>query len=379
MKKIIDLAIAKLSRVLPAWEANNAIVASSDQAAHQYTLPVNINAMTEEVAAHYKNMVSIAPKSIAALHLYTVANAYVSWHGAMFRDLRLFKPEMSPDVDGFFRDSFLLKQWLQPKKIRRYDEAALVHDIWSAQNYYHWLVESLPRLLVLRKYYPTIGLLVPEPTPSFIKITASLLGFEKLIPIKKDEIAQVQSLIVPEKRRYLEMALEDTTNKPGEFSLSTVRDELMQHLDTPSRLPYRRIYVSRAKQKVRRVSNEAAVEQVLKKHGFETVFFEDLSIQQQMELMRETAIMVGLHGANLTNLMFLQPEAKVVELINLDSEKYLFYFFLASYFNISYYAATCRSATGAVNNQVDVVVDTDELDAVIAATLFKPTTPALME
>ncbi|MBX0292130.1 glycosyltransferase family 61 protein [Hymenobacter sp. HSC-4F20] len=369
LKKVIDFSIAKLSKVLPAWEATTVVNTFPEVPAHRYTLPGNIGSMPEEVAAHYQKMADEAPTTLPALHLYTIANANVSWHGAMFNNFRLFKPEMSPDVDVFFRDSFLLKQWLQQNKVRRYDEAALVYDIWSAQNYYHWLVESLPRLLALRKYYPNISLLVPDPTPSFIKVTTSLLGFEKLIPIKKDEIARVKSLLVPEKVPYLVMSLEDTTAGQGDFSLTTVRNELLRALDKPNRLPHRRIYVSRAKQAVRRVSNEVAVEQVLKKHGFETVFFEDLSFKEQMALMQETAVLVGLHGANLTNLMFLQPTAKVIELINLDSEKYLFYFFLASYFNISYYASTCRSATGDVNNQVDVVVDTAELDSVLLSAL----------
>lgn len=379
LKKVIDFATAKLSRMLPAWEASDVINTFPESAAHRYVLPGNIDSMPVDVADHYRKMVSDAPNVIPALRLYTVADANVSWHGAMFRNLRLFKPEMSPDVDGFFRDSFLLKQWLQPKRVRRYDEAALVYDIWSAQNYYHWLVESLPRLLALRKYYPTIGLLVPEPTPSFIKVTASLLGFEKLIPIKKDEIAKVKSLIVPEKVPYLVMSLEDTTGGQGEFSLTTVRDELLREVDKPTLVPHRRIYVSRAKQSVRRVSNEAAVGQVLEKYGFETVFFEDLSFTEQMELMRETAVLVGLHGANLTNLMFLHPATTVIELINVDSEKYLFYFFLASYFKISYYSATCRSVTGDVNNQVDVVVDTEELNSVIAAALSGQPEASMLE
>ena len=247
LKKTIDFATAKLSRMLPAWEASDVINISPESAAHRYILPVNISSMPKEVADHYRDLVNSAPKSIPALRLYTVEDANVSWHGAMFNNFRLFKPEMSPDVDVFFRDSFLLKQWLQPDQVRRYDEAALVYDIWSAQNYYHWLVESLPRLLVLRKYYPAIGLLVPEPTPSFIKVTASLLGFKNLIPIKKNEIAKVKSLIVPEKVPYLVMSLEDTSGKQGEFSLTTVRDELMRETDKPAISPHRRIYVSRAK------------------------------------------------------------------------------------------------------------------------------------
>lgn len=48
--------------------------------------------------------------------------------------------------------------------------------------------------------------------------------------------------------------------------------------------------------------------------GFETVYAEDLSFDEQRNLFFETKILVTPHGAGLTNVLFMQPGTKVLEL-----------------------------------------------------------------
>lgn len=42
--------------------------------------------------------------------------------------------------------------------------------------------------------------------------------------------------------------------------------------------------------------------------------FEKMSLEQQVRLMRSTSILVGMHGAGMTNLLFLPRNAAVIEL-----------------------------------------------------------------
>ncbi|MGZ3885734.1 MAG: glycosyltransferase family 61 protein, partial [Bacteroidia bacterium] len=121
----------------------------------------------------------------------------------------------------------------------------------------------------------------------------------------------------------------------------TVRDLLVKHVKGTVKKD--RIYVSRGRQKTRRVSNEQDVINVLKEFNFEVVFFEGLSFNEQMELVRNTRVMVSSHGANLTNLMFMQPGAKVLELIR-DQQPNFCYWALASVCGLDYYYQLCNIA-----------------------------------
>ncbi|MCC3534569.1 MAG: glycosyltransferase family 61 protein [Microcoleus sp. PH2017_25_DOB_D_A] len=75
--------------------------------------------------------------------------------------------------------------------------------------------------------------------------------------------------------------------------------------------PYRKLYLSRSGQ--RQVKNEAQVREVLKEFGFEIL--EDISrtVDEQIRLFAEAAVVVGPHGAGFTNLLWCQPGTKVLE------------------------------------------------------------------
>ncbi|MGI4862331.1 MAG: glycosyltransferase family 61 protein [Janthinobacterium lividum] len=359
LKKVSNTVLAKISKSLPEWNEDEAIPMVPALRAQQYKLPVNIKDLPTNLAAHYVALATGAPETLPALNIYIVKNANVSFIGAPFKNLQLFRPDMSPYTDGYFRNNYLLMQWLAPKqRVKRLAKAALMHDIWAAQNYYHWLVESLPRLLMLRKAFPDIEILLPTPTPAFIKETLALLNFTKFIPIAEGEFFKIDSLIIPQKLPFLDLQLEDAATEKHEFGLQAVREKLLHNLPkTTHTAPHRRVYVSRAHQPFRRVRNEEEIKDVLRKYDFETFYFEELSFAQQVDLMQETAVLVGLHGANLTNLMFMQPGTKIVELMNIDSGRLLFYFFMSSYFSLDYYCMPCNSVDEITTNQTDVAID----------------------
>jgi capsular polysaccharide biosynthesis protein len=73
-----------------------------------------------------------------------------------------------------------------------------------------------------------------------------------------------------------------------------------------SNIPFRRVYISRKLADKRKAHNELAVELLMRKHGFEIVHPENISLKAKIELMAETQILVSLHGAALTNMLFMQ-------------------------------------------------------------------------
>jgi capsular polysaccharide biosynthesis protein len=54
------------------------------------------------------------------------------------------------------------------------------------------------------------------------------------------------------------------------------------------------------------------VETVLHRHRFETVDLDRLSVRDQIELVQSAAVVVAIHGAGLSNLVFRYGEPTVV-------------------------------------------------------------------
>lgn len=79
----------------------------------------------------------------------------------------------------------------------------------------------------------------------------------------------------------------------------------------------RRIFLSRDPQMYGRgIHNEQEVAALLERHGFETVYAEHLSLEDQQRTFEETTHLVALHGMGLVQQIFMDPEqGQVLELM----------------------------------------------------------------
>jgi capsular polysaccharide biosynthesis protein len=71
--------------------------------------------------------------------------------------------------------------------------------------------------------------------------------------------------------------------------------------------------VSRNDATVRRIVNEEPLVKALAPFGFEAVCCGGMSFADQVRLFSEAKIIVGPHGGGLTNIVFAQPGATVIE------------------------------------------------------------------
>ena len=79
------------------------------------------------------------------------------------------------------------------------------------------------------------------------------------------------------------------------------------------------------KRKDRNISNYDELLNLFKSKKIELkeVYFEDMSFDEQMEISNESEIMIGVHGAGLTNLMFMKQESIVIEIDPLTDPLFL--------------------------------------------------------
>jgi capsular polysaccharide biosynthesis protein len=292
----------------------------------------------------------------------------VTWDGAVFHNLRLFVPSIvHPRFATRFQDTLLLRQWVGERVAPQETCVAVCHDQWSVENYYHWLVDTLPRLLVLRQHHPDILLMIPQPLPpkqlpEYISRSAKAFGFESFMPVTTRQIMSAECVVLPE------LTAPSLTQNPE--LITGVRSILLKELHSGQVHPTRKVYAARALQGVRRLVNEAEVDEVLKGFGFEKIYFDRLTFLQQIALMRQTSVFLGVHGAAMANMLFLPESAKVIELLNEDSGE-LCYFRLASCLGLDYFYAPCKATNPELGNQSDMMASAELLEKIVSITLAR--------
>lgn len=179
------------------------------------------------------------------------------------------------------------------------------------RNYYHWLIDTLPRLSLLASLPLTepVTLLMPAGLKPYQITTLSWClppGMEVEYVSDGDGV-YVDRLLMPSYIR-------PRTNLyvPTEH-LTYVRDAILRHVDGPDpggALP--RIYVSRALAPRRHVVNEDEVAACLSRHGFTLVHPERMTLEDQVRRFRTARWIAGPHGAGLTNMLF-SGQASILE------------------------------------------------------------------
>ena len=127
------------------------------------------------------------------------------------------------------------------------------------------------------------------------------------------------------------------------------------------------IYISRKNEQLRKVENEDEVIELLNSYGFKVVDVMNLSFYEQVILFSSCKVLVSIHGAALTNAMFMPQGAKVLELYrNLTAEASWMntcYYNLVTASSLDYYYQFCKHGANAGTNldKVNIVVDIEKL------------------
>ncbi len=189
-------------------------------------------------------------------------------------------------------------------RVRPQAETALderVGLLGGLANYYHWLLDYLPRLRLLPDDVP---LLINDDQAGFQRETLDLLGIaaDRLRPVAGGQALRCRELIVPEVGARFQ--------DPHPQAMAWIRQTLGRPAAGPARL-----WLSRKDARQRRVLNEDEVMAALSKRGFALFAPGDAGVVEQAAAFAAADVVVGPHGAAFTNLLFSPPSARVVELM----------------------------------------------------------------
>lgn len=292
------------------------------------------------------------------LSVKTFQNVLLIPTGIVLKGLRLVPYSV---FDGIPKKHFhlyaLYKALTQPTRFPSFSEVPyIIHNHWSS-GYCHWITESLVRLLHISNPNDKV-LLIPENYPSFAFESLEILGVRKIQKIPSNSNFWLRRLEIPEN---------PWSGYSNPMHLRVLRERFFDKLGiVPS--AQRLIYISRRYATRRKVANEEALIPILGRYGIEVVYPEQLSFKEQISLFARTKLIVSIHGAGLTNMLFMPSGGYVLELYLAQSLVLMTYELLAGVLAHRYERLLCKSLVDpfrAVMDRADLVVEEERFERVL--------------
>jgi hypothetical protein len=197
----------------------------------------------------------------------------------------------------------------QPKFRHYPGEYCLLTTPMSPINYYHWMLDILPRLSLIEQFteFENIPLILHKELTKFQKETLQLAGVsaERIVCLDNGYY-QFDKLYYPS---YLGMISSTTKHTASWYRTNFLKKFSSQESSTKDF-----VYISRGDANIRRVLNEEEIKEFLKSIGFEIITPGQVSLQEQIKTFINAKVIVSPHGAGLTNMVFAPPNTTVIEM-----------------------------------------------------------------
>ena len=180
----------------------------------------------------------------------------------------------------------------------------------GVRNYYHWITQSLPAIDwgVRHRRHSDIALAVPPLQPSQVEALA-LLGYASLPRLTLQPIAHY-ALARVEYAEFLGERMPHSVSTAAAETFARLRRAVEPAADGADA-----IYVARTDARRRIMTNEDALISMLERSGVRILVPGALSVRQQLAAFRRARLVIGPHGAGLSNIVACEPGTQLYELI----------------------------------------------------------------
>lgn len=320
------------------------------------------------------------PQKVPQLHLYSIPEAFVSNLGVISTINGNIIAESAEQFgsnkhqpDGFIRiheNNFTLQK-IKSAKIFHGESILLINK--HSDNYGHFILECLPNIRLLKEIpnlVDTNVVIHKTLNPLMRKAFHELLALAGIKENQIIEFGEEGEIGIFEKLHYPSPITGHPTWK-SEVAINFC-EKLAAKIINPDSNSIRKdrsadfLYISRSAAYRRRPSNENEVVETLVSKGFNVVYPESMSVQEQIILFSRAKIIVGILGAAMTNIVFSPKNAQIIMLIP-DSISGHFFWDLASLKHQVYYALFCKIVSQQRGyGDADFYVDLNELNEALA-------------
>lgn len=190
-------------------------------------------------------------------------------------------------------------------------------------QYFHWLIDCLPRVWLLKNRGPepkaSKWVVGPLNTPMHV---ATL----RLFDIPLEDCVWLEAPVVEFKQMiYSSFDFREPIKTRPSYNngihhrgwwpeyLKELRDRAVTKYAQPNVSRDLKLYITRDDSKHRLITNGPSVDALLHEYGFIRVTPGTLPFEEQVAIFSRARVIVGTHGAGLTNIIWAAPGAKVLE------------------------------------------------------------------
>jgi len=199
-----------------------------------------------------------------------------------------------------------------------------------SMNYFHWLIECLPRSLIINQFSHLnhVPLLVDtDLSPQHYEALDLVNETNRpLIKLPANQPCLVEKLYFPSSLSIIQSNHHNAVRSNIDILYSPVAINYMRNFILKKILgdrkitPWRKIYLSRRDSYYRKILNVDAVENLMQHLGYEIVHPGNLGFKNQVETFAEAKCIVGQSGAGMANLLFAPAECKAIVLLDGDKQ-----------------------------------------------------------
>lgn len=245
----------------------------------------------------------------------------------LYSDIQSIK---NSDIISNSKHAMWIRQYEHEERIKK----GIFLTGYGSTNYYHLTIEILSRLKYVDdlQMYSDWPLLIDEyvcDVPQYKELIETMNIFNHpIIYINKGVHYNVDCLIYPSANTWTPFCIKEnkmlSSNdlKFSQEAFLNVRDRVLSTVSC--RKAFRKIYVSRANASFRRLMNEDDIQKLFGVYGFEVVFPEKMSFQEQVKMFHEAKYVAGMSGAAMTNLIYCDEDTTYITFANDSNEMYFY-------------------------------------------------------
>ena len=226
-------------------------------------------------------------------------------------------------VKGVFKDptfNVVIKKGT-PKLKKKFNGKvfSLVQGASGNNNYFHWMFDILPRLIILEKFYNLNDInffYCPQIKPwqlqtlSIFKINEDkIINSNYYRHILADKVLAVSHPWYQKGR-----ILDEAKNLPN-----WIVDEISSKFEIYAKKFQcnDKFFIDRRESKYNhcQIINDVEIKTYLKKKGFSVYRIGELNFFEQIYLFQNAKMIIGAHGAAFANLIFCKPKTKILDII----------------------------------------------------------------
>lgn len=201
-------------------------------------------------------------------------------------------------------------------------DAGIMLSGWASDHFGHWLPEFLFRLGYMRRHprFAELPIIVDDGMPPQHLEYLRLVVSNPIVEIPAGQGLRVGELVVASPTTFFPAQLKPGAEVPDEHlggasteGANFVRDQVQARLP-PAEPASRKLYLSRKNSTWRRLLNDQEIGAALARRGFEVVYPEEMTVEEQVRMYQSARIVVAPNGSSLLNMIYGPPDMVVITL-----------------------------------------------------------------